>query len=293
MVTCLLAAVALLCWPGSSRLRPSFAASGIPGTVFGSGPGSESGSGPGMRGGQPDHDRRRGTSVAAPGISAAAVISWWAAGPMVAASAALFLTTVAMLVRSESGRRHRRRDLVDMLAGCRTLGREIRAGAAPMAAIRASAQEQHGRSARMLADLAVAVSVDRGRAPAASNGLQAVVDGRRGRSDRIAEITDRLATAWLLSARYGVPLAVLVDTVSDDLDERLSATSQREAQVSGPRVSGYVLAAMPALGVVLGVGMGADPLHVLFFTGAGQLMLMTGTALTCAGLAWTARIVRG
>jgi len=108
-----------------------------------------------------------------------------------------------------------------------------------------------------------------------------------------AEVVSRLAGGWSVSARYGVPWAALIETVSIDLADRVRAGSQRDAQVSGPRVSGYVLAVLPILGVLLGAGMGADPLHVLFDTGVGHLLLLIGCCLTCAGLAWTARIVRG
>ena len=107
------------------------------------------------------------------------------------------------------------------------------------------------------------------------------------------EICDRLARCWRLSDRYGVPLAALLDTISIDLADRVDARSRRAAAVSGPRASGYVLAVMPALGLVLGAGMGTDPIAVLLGTGAGHLMLLVGGGLTCAGLAWTARIVRG
>lgn len=281
MVICVLIAAALLCWPGSIGLQLAVGASGQPA--------SEAGTDLTQ---QQEAGRRPVMMIASMGISVVAVISGWAGGPLVAASATMSLSTVAILLRSEMRRRHRHRDLTDMLAASRTLGREIRAGAAPIAAIRTCVKEQQGRSGRMLADLAVEIAGDRGGSPD-SIATRAAGAGRTGPVDPVAEITGRLARGWLLSARHGVPMAVLIDTVSDDLDDRLSAVSQRDAQVSGPRVSGYVLAAMPVLGVLLGTGMGADPLHVLFATGAGRWMLLTGTILTCAGLAWTARIVRG
>jgi tight adherence protein B len=85
----------------------------------------------------------------------------------------------------------------------------------------------------------------------------------------------------------------LIETVSVDLADQAMVDAQRQSQVSGPRASGYVLAVLPCLGLVLGLGMGADPVHVLFGTSAGQVMLLVGSLLSCAGLAWTARIVRG
>ena len=58
-------------------------------------------------------------------------------------------------------------------------------------------------------------------------------------------------------------------------------------------VAGNVLAALPALGLLLGVGMGAQPVAVLLGSSVGHLLLLAGTVLTCAGLLWSARIVGG
>jgi tight adherence protein B len=52
-----------------------------------------------------------------------------------------------------------------------------------------------------------------------------------------------------------------------------------------------VLAGLPVLGLLLGQAVGADPWHVLTAHAAGQLLLVVGTGLVCAGLAWSARLV--
>jgi tight adherence protein B len=67
---------------------------------------------------------------------------------------------------------------------------------------------------------------------------------------------------------------------------------RQAAEVAGPRLSGYLLAALPVLGLLLGTGMGADPVAVLVSTGLGQVLLVVGVGLSCAGLRWIARIVR-
>jgi tight adherence protein B len=53
-----------------------------------------------------------------------------------------------------------------------------------------------------------------------------------------------------------------------------------------------MLALLPALGVLLGTGFGADPLRVLLHTPAGLACLLSGGLLEWAGLAWTSRIAR-
>jgi tight adherence protein B len=45
--------------------------------------------------------------------------------------------------------------------------------------------------------------------------------------------------------------------------------------------------------VVLGEGVGAGPLRILTDTGVGQALLVVGTALVCAGTAWSDRIMAG
>ncbi len=89
-----------------------------------------------------------------------------------------------------------------------------------------------------------------------------------------------------------MPWAPLLDALARDLEAETSAQAARSAQAAGPRLSGYLLAALPLLGLLLGTGMGADPLHILLGTRAGSLLLLVGSALTAAGLTWTARIVR-
>ena len=249
-------------------------------------------------------------------VAAGALLAVLLYGALVGLAAAMVTATVCLLVRSELRRRRHEHDLTEMLAATRTLAREVRSGAAPNAAILAAAAAHQGRSARVLEGLAIAVAGDRGSGvgrrgtgvgsairPAATPGGPSDAgnpidaEGRestaRAASGLVAEITDRLSRGWSLSTRYGVPWASLIEAVSIDLADRVEVLAKRNAQVAGPKVSGYVLAVMPALGLLLGVGMGANPVPVLLTTGAGHLMLLVGCSLTCAGLAWTARIVRG
>jgi tight adherence protein B len=218
----------------------------------------------------------------------AALMSALAGGLLVGLSAALLTATAGSLLRSELRRRRDQRCLTEVLAATRTLAREVRSGAAPVAAVLAGAAAHGGTAARLLQGVAVAMVGVRGADAAVGRGFPGATD-----VGLTAEVRDRLVRGCSLSVRYGVPWAALIDTVSTDLADRLQAMTQRDAQVTGPRVSGYVMAVLPVLGIVLGIGMGADPVHVLFGTGAGNLLLLVGSALTCAGLAWTARIVRG
>lgn len=222
-------------------------------------------------------DRR----IVAVGVLAVAGLAL-AAGPAASIAALLIATTVAGMTTAELRRRRERRQIGVLLVATRTLAREVRTGSSPMAAVLATAAAHPG-CAPALDQLAMAV--------VGARGDPAVV-ADTGRRDQQVEVIARLGEGWQLSARHGVPWAALIDTVAADLDDRQKAESSRTAQVAGPRVSGYVLAVMPALGILLGAGMGADPVHVLLHTAVGSVLLLIGTALTCLGLAWTASIVR-
>ncbi len=267
MVSVLLAGLGLLCWPQRSGALPR------PGDAL---PAAAAVTGRPL----PSPATLLATVIVAAVLAVAVTFGW-----MVGLSAALALGTLALLARTELSRRRDQRDLTEILAATRTLAREVKSGAAPAAAISSTAAAHGGRAAQVLEELAIGVARDRvGSAARPPPGAPP-----RGVA---AEISDRLARSWSLSARYGVPLAALIEATSVDLADRVRARSQLDAQVSGPRMSGYLLAAMPALGVVLGTGMGAEPVRVLLGGGLGNLMLLVGSTLTCAGLLWTAKIVR-
>lgn len=101
----------------------------------------------------------------------------------------------------------------------------------------------------------------------------------------------RMAGAWSLAERHGVALAELMDAVRADLDVRVRLAGQVKALLAGPRATAAVLAVLPLLGIGLGQGIGANPWHVLTVTSAGQLLLVLGTGLTCAGVLWSGRIM--
>lgn len=102
----------------------------------------------------------------------------------------------------------------------------------------------------------------------------------------------RVARAWTLAQRHGLPLAEVLDAVRCDLDAGARFAAQLHAKLAGPRASAAVLACLPAVGVLLGEAMGARPLGVLASTGAGQFLLLLGGLLIAVGVAWSGRLTR-
>lgn len=118
---------------------------------------------------------------------------------------------------------------------------------------------------------------------------------RAGRADTgtgVAADLDRLATAWALAERHGVPLADLLGRVHADLRWRIRFAATVRAQLSGPAATAAVLTALPAVGIGLGQLIGADPFGVLRGGLLGQLLLVVGLALIGAGRVWSGHILR-
>lgn len=101
-----------------------------------------------------------------------------------------------------------------------------------------------------------------------------------------------VAKAWTLSRRHGLPLAELLDAVRRDVLAGARFITRADASMAGPRASAAVLAVLPGVGVLLGEAIGAKPLHVLTSTSAGHMLLVLGSALILAGVAWTSHLTK-
>jgi tight adherence protein B len=108
----------------------------------------------------------------------------------------------------------------------------------------------------------------------------------------VAGDLERVAAAWALSERHGVPLAELLAGAQADLRWREAFTGRVRAELAGPRATAAVLTALPVLGLALGQLVGADPLAVLRDGLLGQALLVAGVGLSAAGIAWSEQILR-
>ncbi len=207
-----------------------------------------------------------------------AVLGGLLGGVLAGLAAGMFGATTAHLVRRQLVERAGAAEWTTLLAALRMLARDLRSGAPPVAAAAAAAAATDGPAGELLVDLSAAARL----------GVERALPARAGPSGQVAA---QLRAGLRLSTRHGVPWAVLVDAIATDVADRVDATGLRAAQVAGPRFSGYVLAALPVFGLLMGAGMGADPLAVLFGPPPGAALLPVGVALACAGLLWSARIV--
>jgi tight adherence protein B len=183
--------------------------------------------------------------------------------------------------RSWAGRvKGARRDVEDRRAlvreSCEVIAAELRAGRSPLAALEAAAG--------VLPALMPAVAVSRmgGDVPGALRSIR--LPGAEGLA--------RLAAAWAVAAGSGAGLADVLDQVSAGLRDDEALRDEVAAQLSGPRASARMLAALPLLGIALGIGAGADPIGFLAGSPYGLVCLVLGVVLAVTGVSWVDRLAR-
>ncbi|WP_432928725.1 type II secretion system F family protein [Microbispora sp. CA-135349] len=101
----------------------------------------------------------------------------------------------------------------------------------------------------------------------------------------------RLAACWRVSVTVGGGLTALVERVCASLREEQAHREEVTAQLSGPRATARMLAGLPVLGLLMGAGLGMNPLAFLLGGPAGLACLVVGLALDAAGVWWTHRLV--
>jgi len=172
---------------------------------------------------------------------------------------------------------------VDGLAeALRSLVAELRAGAHPAAAAESAAVDAEPAAATAMRAIAAAARLD--------GDIARALGAAGPTTPATTRVLAQLCHAWTLVRRHGLPLADVLDAVHRDLDTRIRFARQVIARMAGPRASATILALLPTIGIALGQAMGARPLHLLTHTPTGQLLLVLGAALVCAGLTWSARL---
>jgi tight adherence protein B len=202
-------------------------------------------------------------------------------GPGGAMAAAAGTGTAAARWRCTRRRRRGASQVTGFVDAVGVLVAELRAGAHPAVAMEAASAGATSGVAAVLGAAAAAARLG-GDVPAVLRG-----DGELALRPWLA----RLADAWALGQHHGVPLAGLLEAVRCDAERRVRFAADLDARLAGPRATVAVLAGLPLLGLLLGQAAGADPWQVLANTAAGQALLVLGTALISAGVAWSDRIV--
>lgn len=203
-----------------------------------------------------------GTALRSPVAAVAAGLLGWSAGAAI------------RVLRRERSAERARAQLAAVVSG---LADEYEAGAGVDAALTVVAP-QAGRLESTLVRAAAAAGTDAG-----VGAVLAVEPSLRP-----------LAIGATMAERHGVPLGAVLAGVLADVRDEQEVQRAVQAALVGPRMSMVLLALLPAFGLALGTGMGADPARVLLHTPFGAVALLVGAALDAAGVVWVLRLtVRG
>jgi tight adherence protein B len=207
------------------------------------------------------------------------------AGPAALVATAMVTTVLWRGFRSRAVQRSQLAATSAVADGLAAFVAELKAGAHPAAAAAGAAQDAEEPATTVLTGIASTARL--------GGDVTTALDTMSRAKPELASALGPLARAWRLSDQHGVPLAETLDAVRRDLERRVTFAGQVEARMAGPRASAAVLAGLPLFGVALGELSGARPLHVLISTGAGQVLLVLGALLICAGLLWSAKLTTG
>ncbi|MEU9082451.1 type II secretion system F family protein [Streptomyces sp. NPDC048357] len=203
--------------------------------------------------------------------------------PLLAGAAALPLLRRWLRVRARERARAAR--AAEVVALCGAVVGELRAGAQPGQALTAAMRRT--------------VAVPGGPGAAEAGVLAAAAFGgdvpgalRQAAKEPGAQGLAGMAACWRVSVDGGAGLAAGLDRLEGALRAERDRQESLRAQLAGARSTVLVLALLPLVGLLIGTGLGADPLRVLLHTPMGWGCLLAGGLLETLGLLWCRRIVR-
>ncbi|MCH8561529.1 type II secretion system F family protein [Nesterenkonia sp. DZ6] len=120
-------------------------------------------------------------------------------------------------------------------------------------------------------------------APARSSATTTVV---------LTEVLERLISIHALSQSTGAPLSALCRKAADALEDSAALEAAVRTAAAGPRLTQFILAALPLGGLAMGALMGADPFAVLLGSALGWGCLVVGLGSLLLGWRWSTRMIR-
>ncbi len=179
------------------------------------------------------------------------------------------------LVRRGMARREADRRAAGVLEVCEALAGELRAGQPPLVALR--------HCVEALPALAQVTTVGElgGDVPTALRQV-AAQPGAGGLRE--------VASAWQVSQHSGATMSLALTRVAESAREHRAVQRLVASELASAQATARLVAAMPALVLLMGAGIGGDPWHFLLETPAGLACLALGLALAFTGLHWVDRI---
>lgn len=203
----------------------------------------------------------------------------WAGLPGVSVTVA-GLVVLGTSLRLAVGARQQRaaaRARVEVAHGCSVLASQIRVGLVPAEALRDAVED--------CPVLAAASRVqDLGGDVTAVWRSESALPGHGGLAD--------LARAWQVSVQTGAPMARNLEQAADSLTADVALRAVVAGELSAPRATGKIMAALPLCGLGMGYLLGGDPVTFLLSNPYGWACLDLGVALAAAGVLWIDGLAR-
>lgn len=105
-----------------------------------------------------------------------------------------------------------------------------------------------------------------------------------------AEALRTVAAAWQVSHRSGAGLSAALSQVVQALRERRRTSRMVSSELASARATAHVMAALPVGVLLMGSGVGGDPVAFLLDTPVGLGCLGLGVTLALCGLFWLQHI---
>ncbi|MFJ9079145.1 type II secretion system F family protein [Streptomyces sp. NPDC102278] len=219
------------------------------------------------------------------GVGVGALVSLLGGSVVPLVLGAVSVPFVRKWLRSRDQERARGARAADVVALCGVTVGELRAGAQPGQALGAALRRTTSGADGLGA-------VEAGVLAAAAFGGDVVAALREASRQPGAEGLAGMAACWRVSVDGGAGLAAGLDRLEGALRAERDRQESLRAQLAGARSTAVVLALLPLVGLVIGTGLGADPLAVLLHTPVGWGCLVAGAVLEALGMLWCRRIVR-
>ena len=198
--------------------------------------------------------------------------------------AILSLVAAVVLARTRRGRLRQRvheRRRVAVVDLCAALAAELRAGVPSPDALERTAQVP--TSAEVVVPRALQAVRSGGDV---AQGLRwdataAGAEGLRG-----------VAACWEVAMGSGAAMSPALSLLVRGLRAEQAHRREVAATLAAPRATARLLALLPGVAILMGTGLGVDPLGLLLGTPIGALLLMSGGGLALLGVIWTEHLAQ-
>lgn len=216
--------------------------------------------------------------------------AWWTLG-IITVAAAVFSRGIAVVLASgiiaatlvgvyRSGRRRKAR-IAAAKSTATILGSvvgELSAGASMGQAMQDATEHVPSGTPN---DISRVIAASARRAQSGASGAQLLIDA----PDTCQDL-QQVGLLWRAAERRGIALAGLLGQSARRIDAQLRHQAATRASLQGPQATAVVLSLLPLAGIGMGQAMGARPIAFLVGSPLGNVLLVVGTALACAGFVW-------